>query len=161
MKRSGEFRARLGYLALAFLALAFPVAIGSFQRAGAPSAAPQNAVTSRATAAANAFLATLTDAQRAKGTFGFSSSQRTGWSNLPSGIFQRNGLRLGDLTSGQRDAVLTLVASVLSREGSRGIWRRVWAQSSGIEEKISSADNPAAARRETRDVFMIPPRGLA
>jgi hypothetical protein len=68
-------------------------------------------------AAANAFLATLSDAERAKGTFGFTSSQRTGWSNLPSGIFHRNGLRLGDMTPVQRSAALALVAAALSREG--------------------------------------------
>ena len=67
--------------------------------------------------AANAFLATLSPAERAKCTFGFASSQRTGWSNLPSGIFQRNGLRFGDMTARQREAALALVAAALSREG--------------------------------------------
>jgi hypothetical protein len=38
-------------------------------------------------AAAQAFLATLDDNERAKVSFGFESSQRTGWSNLPTGIF--------------------------------------------------------------------------
>ena len=67
--------------------------------------------------AANTFLATLSPDERAKCTFGFTSSQRTGWSNLPSGIFQRNGLRFGDMTSKQREAALALVAAALSREG--------------------------------------------
>ena len=67
--------------------------------------------------AANLFLSTLSDAEKAKCTFGFASSQRTGWSNLPSGIFQRNGLRLGDMTPRQREAAMALVAAALSREG--------------------------------------------
>jgi len=67
--------------------------------------------------AANAFVSTLSPAERTKCTFGFTSSQRTGWSNLPSGIFQRNGLRFGDMTARQREAALALVASALSREG--------------------------------------------
>jgi hypothetical protein len=67
--------------------------------------------------AANAFLATLSPAEQAKVSFGFSSSQKTGWSNLPSGIFKRNGLRFGDLKPVQRDAALKLVAAALSREG--------------------------------------------
>jgi hypothetical protein len=71
--------------------------------------------------AANEFLATLSVAERTKGTFGFTSSQRTGWSNLPSGIFQRNGLRFGDMTPGQREAALKLVAAALSREGYRKV----------------------------------------
>ena len=74
-------------------------------------------MTARVVAAANAFLATLSDAERTTCMFGFTSSQRTGWSNLPSGIFQRNGLRFGDMTSRQRDAALALVAAALSREG--------------------------------------------
>ena len=106
------------------LAVALPAAVGAVQRAGAPrpaAAAPQAAVTTRVVAAANAFLATLSEAERAKGTFGFTSSQRTGWSNLPSGIFQRNGLRFGDMTTAQREAALALVASALSRDGYKKV----------------------------------------
>ena len=76
--------------------LASPSAFG-FQRTAAP--AVQENVTAKVVQTANAFLATLTPAERAKGTFGFTSSQRTGWSNLPTGIFQRNGLRFGDMTA--------------------------------------------------------------
>jgi hypothetical protein len=72
-------------------------------------------------AAANDFLATLSASERDRGMFGFASSQRTGWSNLPNGIFQRNGLRLGDMTARQREAALALVASALSREGYRKV----------------------------------------
>ncbi len=78
-------------------------------------------VTATVVDAANRFLATLTADERAKCTFGFTSSQRTGWSNLPSGIFQRNGLRLGDLKPQQRDASLALVAAALSREGYKKV----------------------------------------
>src|SRR5271170_6118258 len=94
---------------LAFL-LVSPIAVGSPQRASSPAA-------TRVADAANAFLATLTAGERAKCTFGFTSSQRTGWSNLPSGIFQRNGLRFGDMAPRQREAALKLVAAALSREG--------------------------------------------
>ena len=87
---------------LCFLLL-FPVAVVSPQRTGA--------VTAKVIEAANAFLGTLSADERNKCTFGFTSSQRTGWSNLPSGIFPRNGLRLGDLTSRQREAALALVAT--------------------------------------------------
>jgi hypothetical protein len=100
--------------------LVLPLAVGSVQRSGAPPpAAPpaQGAVTTRVVAAANAFLAMLDDAERARCTFRFNSSQRTGWSNLPTGIFQRNGLRFGDMTSHQRQAALAIVAAALSRDG--------------------------------------------
>lgn len=66
---------------------------------------------------ANAFLATLDDAQKARAIFPFDSAQRSNWSNLPTGIFQRNSLRLGDLNTAQRDAVMKMMAVVLSREG--------------------------------------------
>jgi hypothetical protein len=79
--------------------------------------AQQRTVTAKVVEAANKFLATLSPEERAKCTFGFTSSQRTGWSNLPSGIFQRNGLRFGDITQPQREAALALVAAALSREG--------------------------------------------
>jgi uncharacterized protein DUF3500 len=72
-------------------------------------------------AAADAFLGTLSGAQRAKGTFGFQSPQRTGWSNLPSGIFHRNGLRLGDLSAEQRNAALAVMAAALSHDGYQKI----------------------------------------
>ena len=102
--------------ACVLLALALPIASGFQQRTASP---PQTkaTVTAKVVDAANAFLETLSSAERTKCSFGFTSSQRTGWSNLPSGIFQRNGLRFGDLTTRQRDAALKLVAAALSREG--------------------------------------------
>ncbi len=113
-------RTKLGWAAFSVLlaaAVLLPSVIRSQQPAAPPTAAASQAVTAKAVQAANAFLATLSPAERGKGTFGFNSSQRTGWSNLPSGIFQRNGLRLGDLTPEQRSAAMALVAAVLSREG--------------------------------------------
>ena len=93
--------------AFVLLALVFPGMVGGQSRT----------VTAKVVEAANTFLATLSPEERTKCTFGFTSSQRTGWSNLPSGIFPRNGLRFGDLTSKQREAALALVAAALSREG--------------------------------------------
>jgi len=106
--------------ALMGLAIGVPVAVGSAQRATPPgqaAAASPGAVTANAVAAANAFVGTLSPAEKEKVMFAFGSSQRTVWSNLPSGIFQRNGLRLGDMTPQQRTAAMALVAAALSREG--------------------------------------------
>jgi hypothetical protein len=103
------------------LALTIAAAAAAVQRSHPPSAAGSAPVTARVVAAANDFLATLTEPQRSKATFGFTSSQRTGWSNLPTGVFQRNGLRLGDLTSPQREAALALIAAALSRDGYRKV----------------------------------------
>ena len=95
------------------LPLGILVAAGFAQRAAPPMAA-----TPKVFATANTFLATLSEAERTKASFDFNSPQKsTGWSNLPSGIFQRNGLRMGDLTPPQRQAALAVVAAALSRSG--------------------------------------------
>jgi len=85
------------------------------------SASTSADATKRIVDAAQALLATLDDAGRAKVQFAPGGSQKTRWSNLPSGIFQRQGLRLGDLTAAQRAAVQTLLETALSREGYRKI----------------------------------------
>jgi hypothetical protein len=69
-------------------------------------------------ASANKFLASLDDGQRAKAVFNFKDeAQRKRWSNLPSGIFARAGLRMGDLTQAQRDAAMAVLAAALSEKG--------------------------------------------
>lgn len=79
--------------------------------------AKESDTTGKTVAAAKALLATLDDAGRAKVSFPFNSDQKTKWSNFPTGIFQRNGLRLGDLTAAQREAVMKLLATALSKQG--------------------------------------------
>src|SRR5882724_9884915 len=96
------------------LALATVVAAVYAQRAAAP--APAGSVTAKAVVAATTFLSGLSTTERARAAFPFNSPQKSNWSNLPSGIYQRNSLRLGDLAPAKRDAALALVASVLSRE---------------------------------------------
>ena len=88
--------------------------------ANAATAAPAPAgdTTPKILAAAQAFLATLNDAQRSKVQFDFNNNtQRAKWSNLPTGIFQRAGLRWGDLNQAQRDAVMTMLKVSLSAKG--------------------------------------------
>lgn len=76
------------------------------------------AETARAVSAANALLKTLDDKTRAKAVFGFDDqAQRKKWSNLPTGIFSRAGLRLGDLSKPQRDAAMAVMAAALSQAG--------------------------------------------
>ena len=77
--------------------------------------------TARIVAAAQAVLTTLDEAGRAKVQFPFEGPQKARWSNLPSGIFQREGLRLGDLTPAQRASVNALLSTALSRDGYRKV----------------------------------------
>src|SRR5262245_4608262 len=78
---------------------------GTAQRGspGSSSAAQPAQATAGIVAAARAVLSALDDAGRAKIQFAFDNeTQRKRWSNLPTGIFQREGVRLGDLTTAQR-----------------------------------------------------------
>ena len=91
---------------------AMPSPTSSAQAAGA---------TSQIVAAANSLLATLDDAGRRKVQFPFEGPQKARWSNLPTGIFQREGLRLGDLNTAQRAAAMKLLAAALSANGYRKV----------------------------------------
>jgi hypothetical protein len=73
--------------------------------------------TTRAVAAANAFLDALDASQREKALFEFGSERKSRWSNLPVTMVPRNGVRLGDLTKAQRTLAMDAVASVLSKGG--------------------------------------------
>src|SRR4051794_21867820 len=76
--------------------------------AAAPSA--QADVTARIVTSAQALLATLDAGSRTKVQFPFDGPQKSRWSNLPTGIFHREGLRLGDLAQAQRAAVMSLLS---------------------------------------------------
>ena len=87
----------------------------------APSSASPSDATARIVAAAQAVLTSLDEAGRAKVQFPFEGPQRTKWSNFPSGIFQREGVKLADLTAPQRAAIDTLLSTALSADGYRKV----------------------------------------
>ena len=92
----------------------------------APAAASATDTSAKVVAAAEVFLATLDTGQRAKVVFEFSNNtQRVKWSNFPTGIFQRAGLRMGDLTQTQRDAAMAMVAATLSARGYQNVLDQV------------------------------------
>jgi hypothetical protein len=79
--------------------------------------------------AANTVLVILNDQQKAALLFPFNDeAQRLRWSNLPSGIFERKGLRMGDLTPPQREAVMNLLKVTLSEAGYQQIVENVAAE---------------------------------
>jgi hypothetical protein len=109
--------AAVGLIALvSSVGLAQRSAPAPISSAGAPMIASAQIV-----ASAQALLATLDDTGRAKVLFPFDGPQKARWSNFPSGIFQRQGLRLGDLTPPQRAAVMSLLATAFSRDGYRKV----------------------------------------
>src|SRR5947208_3621360 len=92
---------------------------GAAQRVttGAPADA-----TAKIVAAAQAVSSSLDEAGRARLQFRFDDhAQKTRWSNLPGPMFERRGIRLGDLTPPQRAAVTTLLQTALSAEGYRKV----------------------------------------
>src|SRR5580704_15239542 len=106
------------------VALSGIAAIGFAQRTATPAAASTAAqadATARIVRSAQALLNVLDDAERVKVQFAFDSPQRAQWSNLPSPMFQRNGLRLADATPAQRAAVMSLLSVALSRDGYRKV----------------------------------------
>jgi len=108
--------------ALLGVAVAIASAIALAQRAAPPVAAGSNgSATAQIVAAAQSLLSTLDEAAKAKIQFPFEGPQKTRWSNLPSGIFQREGVRMGDLTATEREAVMHLLAVALSRDGYRKV----------------------------------------
>src|SRR5215472_17818415 len=79
------------------------------QRAGSAGAATANA-TSRIVTAAQAVLKSFDDAGRLKVQFAYDDmTQRARWSNLPSPMVERRGIRMGDLSDAQRASVMALL----------------------------------------------------
>jgi hypothetical protein len=96
------------------LIILFGAGLNGFAQTNSTPGAPTAAIV----AATKKFLATLDDAQRGKVVFDFKDeAQRKRWSNLPAAIFKRQGLRMGDLTKPQREAVLAVLAAALSPQG--------------------------------------------
>ena len=94
-----------------------PSTLGPAYAAETP-AATAAAANARAVTAAQAFLDTLDAPMRQAAVFAFrDEAQRQRWSNLPSGLYSRKGLRLGDLKGPQRKAAMDLLAAALSPEG--------------------------------------------
>lgn len=106
--------------------------------------------TARAVAAANAFLATLDQAQRLKANVDLNERTRTVWSNLPTGMAmqvgatERNGVKLGDMTPAQEKAALALVAVTLSPDGFQKVMAIVDADE--VLEKRTAPTRPPTSR---------------
>src|SRR6185436_4446733 len=99
-------------LLLSFLAACWP------SNAVAQKASTPGQATAEMAAAAKKFLASLDEAQRGKVIFDFKDeAQRKRWSNLPTSFVKRAGLRMGDLSKAQRDAVWALLSAALSPQG--------------------------------------------
>ncbi len=146
---------RVSRVILAVLLACGTVGVSTFQRT-----APAADATSRAVAAAEAFLATLDQAQRQKANIALNEKTRTVWSNLPSGITmqvgatERNGLKLGAMTPAQEKAALALVAATLSREGYEKAMAIVDADQA-LETESAPTRKPGAPVRFGRGEYYV------
>jgi hypothetical protein len=68
--------------------------------------------------AALAWLATLDDAQRAKATFAFETTERFAWQYTPG---PREGLAIAEMTAEQRTRAMALIDASLSRRGAEEV----------------------------------------
>ena len=107
--------------------------------------------TLKAVTAAKAFLSTLDGRQQAAVVLPLNKDTRSRWSNLPDGAggigFERNGLKLGDLTAAQQQAALDLVGAALSRTGYQKVMNIVNAEENFARSRVQ---DPAAARNPAR-----------
>lgn len=79
---------------------------------------PTKEATPKIVAAANTFLATLSDSEQATVQFDWTdTAQKQRWSNFPPAGFQRAGLMWGDLSEAQQQAWLAVMQATLSTEG--------------------------------------------
>ena len=74
--------------------------------------------TPKIVAAANAFLATLSDTEKDTMLFDWTdTAQKQRWSNFPTGAFDRAGLMWGDMSKTQQNAWQALMQATLSTAG--------------------------------------------
>jgi hypothetical protein len=126
-----------------------PLAILLF--CGLANAQTPNSVTSRIVVAADAFLTSLDAGQRSKVLFDFNdAAQRTRWSNLPTTMVPRAGLKMGDLTGPQKKAAMNLLATALSKRG----YEKVLAIVEG-DEALKNASGGRGGAMFGRDLFYI------
>jgi hypothetical protein len=108
-------------------------------------------VTSRIVAGANGFLSSLDEGQRSKVLFEFNdAAQRMKWSNLPTTMVPRAGLKMGDLSGPQKKAAMGLLAATLSKRG----YEKVLAIVEG-DEQLKVAGSGRGAPMFGRDLYYI------
>ena len=140
---------------LAGFVVAGTIGVTSWQRPAPPADA-----TTRAVAAAEAFLATLDEKQRLKANVDLNDTTRTVWSNLPSGsklqvgAMERNGLKIADMTPPQEKAALALLAATLSKDGYQKAMAIVDADQV-LETRSAATRKPGSAVRFGRGEFYV------
>lgn len=101
----------------------YPHVLNAFAAASLFAALPASPAaaqspTAKIVKAANTFLASLDAQQRTNAVFAYDDeAQRKRWSNFPTAIFKRAGVKLGDMNAAQREAAMNLLSVTLSKRG--------------------------------------------
>jgi hypothetical protein len=94
-----------------------PALVLTFGTCAANELADHATSATQMTAAANTFIATLSESQRKSLVFGLDDEDRATWSNLPIIMVQPNGVLVGDLSDEQRAAFHGLLRASTSSQG--------------------------------------------
>ena len=95
--------------------------------------------------AAEAFFATLSEEEREAVLFAWEDdAQRVNWSNFPTGIFQRAGLRWGDLDEAQHQTLTDLLGTVLSEDGLQMVQEQMLADEVLKQQEAEGGGQPPA-----------------
>jgi Protein of unknown function (DUF3500) len=144
----------------AIVLLGLVLAAGNVNLSPTEQTATSVNTTARAVAAAEAFLSTLDQRQRAKANIDLNEKTRTVWSNLPTGMAmqvgatERNGVKLGDMTPPQEKAALALLSALLSPDGFQKVMAIVDADQV-LEEQSAPKRAPTAAMRFGRAEYYL------
>ena len=147
MARAEESYRRAAVVA-AGTALALMSLSASGQHSGAMETPPGSASARQATTAAVAFLSGLSESQRTAATYSFTEANRTNWSNVPMFVHARPGLRIGDLTDDQRQAVHRLLRASMSSQGYQKVAGIIRLDSihGAMELEALASDGPGTVR---------------
>ncbi len=114
---------------------------------------PVDAQSEAIVAAADAFLATLTDDQKTATLFDFSdTAQRTRWSNFPDGAADRRGIRIDQMDDTQRAALFVLLGAILSEAGVQNVRAQLAA-----DDAVAATETEAPETNEATDTSGRPP----
>ena len=125
-----------------------------------PAGTPASGPATKPVTAAESFLATLDQNQRAKVLLPLNEKSRIVWSNLPTGVTmqvgatERNGLKFGNMSASQQQSALALVASVLSPAGYQKVVNIVNGDQR-LEEQESPGRAPTSKVRFGRAEFYL------
>src|SRR5579871_4897369 len=107
-----------------------------------------NNSTAKIVEAGKKFVASLDEGQRGKAVYDFKDGeQRKRWSNLPTTMVKRGGLRMGDLKKPQQDLVYALLEAALSPDGYKKI--------RGIVEADETLRGPGGNNMFGRDNYYV------